>query len=52
MTIMRSSLYLPANNEEFVKKSPKYMADIITYDVEDAVPPQEKRTPVKSLLKT
>ena len=42
MAVMRSSLYVPANNEVFVKKAPKYGADIITYDVEDAVPPQEK----------
>lgn len=40
--IMRTSLYIPANNPVFVGKCNKYPADIITFDVEDAVPPQEK----------
>lgn len=42
MSIMRTSLYIPANNPVFVEKCSKYPADIITFDVEDAVPPQEK----------
>ncbi|MGI5970786.1 MAG: HpcH/HpaI aldolase/citrate lyase family protein [Oscillospiraceae bacterium] len=42
LPVMRSSLYIPANNQTFVSKCAKYPADIITFDVEDAVPPQEK----------
>lgn len=42
MSIMRTSLYIPANNPVFVGKCNKYPADIVTFDVEDAVPPQEK----------
>jgi len=39
---MRTSLYIPANNPVFVEKCSKYPADNITFDIEDAVPPQEK----------
>lgn len=42
MAVMRTSLYFPANSEKFIKKAPEFNADIITFDVEDAVPPQEK----------
>lgn len=42
MEVMRTSLYIPANNPVFVGKCSKYPADIITFDIEDAVPPQEK----------
>lgn len=42
MSVMRTSLYIPANNPVFVGKCSKYPADIVTFDVEDAVPPQEK----------
>ena len=42
MAIMRSSFYVPANNEKFVEKAPSFPADIITFDIEDAVPPQQK----------
>ena len=42
MEVMRTSLYIPANNPVFVGKAAKYPADIVTFDVEDAVPPQEK----------
>lgn len=42
MKVLRSSFYIPANNKVFVEKCAKYMADNITFDVEDAVPPQEK----------
>lgn len=42
MSIMRTSLYVPANNLAFMEKCSKYPADIITFDIEDAVPPQEK----------
>ena len=42
MAVMRSCLYVPANNPVFVGKVAKYPADIITFDIEDAVPPLEK----------
>jgi citrate lyase subunit beta/citryl-CoA lyase len=42
MEIMRSSLYIPANNPRFIAKAPSSGADIVTFDIEDAVPPQEK----------
>lgn len=42
MKVMRTNLYIPANNPVFVGKCAKYPADNITFDVEDAVPPQEK----------
>ncbi len=42
MKVMRTSLYIPANNPRFVAKAPTSGADIVTFDIEDAVPPQEK----------
>lgn len=42
MKVIRSNLYVPANNAVLVEKCAKYGADNITFDVEDAVPPQEK----------
>ena len=42
MKVIRSSLYIPANNPVFVGKCAKYNSDNITFDVEDAVPPSEK----------
>ncbi|MDR3294302.1 MAG: CoA ester lyase [Clostridiales Family XIII bacterium] len=42
MAIMRSSFYVPANNAKFIDKAPSFPADIITFDIEDAVPPQQK----------
>lgn len=42
MKVMRTNLYIPANNPIFVGKCAKYPADNITFDIEDAVPPQEK----------
>lgn len=42
MALMRTNFYVPANNAVFMDKCAKYGADNITFDVEDAVPPQEK----------
>ncbi|MFC4540341.1 HpcH/HpaI aldolase/citrate lyase family protein [Halosolutus amylolyticus] len=43
MKPVRSLLYVPANNSEWVASAPtKYEADAIIYDLEDAVPPEEK----------
>ena len=51
MLIMRSNLYIPANNAIFMEKCSKYPADNITFDVEDAVPPQEKEKARKMAAK-
>lgn len=40
--VMRTSLYIPGNNPRFIAKAPTSGADIVTFDIEDAVPPQEK----------
>lgn len=42
MAVMRSILYVPGNNPKMVEKAPTFPADIITLDLEDAVPPAEK----------
>ena len=42
MNVMRTAMYIPANNAKFVAKAADIPADIITFDIEDAVPPQEK----------
>lgn len=42
MAVMRSIFYVPAHRADFVEKCPKYPADIITLDLEDAVPATEK----------
>lgn len=43
MTVMRSVFYVPGNREEFIAKIPDIPADVITFDLEDAVPPAEKQ---------
>ena len=42
MTVMRSVFYIPGNNPKFIEKAPVTPADIITLDLEDSVPPDEK----------
>ena len=42
MAVRRSDLYLPANNEHMIQKAPSLGADVITLDLEDAVPLAEK----------
>jgi len=42
MTVMRSVFYIPGNNQKFIEKAPVTPADIITLDLEDSVPPDEK----------
>ncbi|HHY28967.1 MAG TPA: CoA ester lyase [Desulfitobacterium dehalogenans] len=44
MAVMRSVMYIPGNNPKMVAKAPEIPADIITFDLEDAVPPAEKET--------
>ncbi len=43
MAVMRSVFYVPANREELIAKIPGIPADIITFDIEDSVPPAEKQ---------
>jgi len=45
---MRSIFYVPAHRPDFVEKCPKYPADIITLDLEDAVPATEKENARKA----
>lgn len=42
MAVMRSIMYVPGNNPKMVAKAPSIPADIITFDLEDSVPPAEK----------
>lgn len=42
MAVMRSIMYIPGNNPKMIEKAPEIPADIITFDLEDAVPPAEK----------
>ncbi|RHV89157.1 CoA ester lyase [Lachnospiraceae bacterium OF09-33XD] len=42
MAVRRTDLYLPANNEHMIEKAPTRGADVITLDLEDAVPLSEK----------
>ncbi len=44
MAVMRSVMYIPGNNPKMIAKAPEIPADIITFDLEDAVPPAEKET--------
>src|SRR5262245_38720695 len=41
---VRSALFVPANRESWIEKSPAYGADAVVLDLEDATPPGEKRT--------
>ena len=43
MAVRRTDLYLPANSQKFILKAPTLGADVITLDMEDAVPPAEKQ---------
>ena len=43
MPVMRSVFYVPGNREDLIAKIPKIPADIITFDLEDSVPPAEKQ---------
>ncbi|WP_221290029.1 HpcH/HpaI aldolase/citrate lyase family protein [Stygiolobus caldivivus] len=49
--IRRTQLYVPSVSEKMVKKSVELNADSIIFDLEDAVPPEEKDTARKTLLK-
>lgn len=43
MTVMRSVFYVPGNREDLIAKIPNILADVITLDLEDSVPPAEKQ---------
>lgn len=43
MALMRSVFYVPGNREEMIAKIPAIPADLITFDLEDSVPPAEKQ---------
>ena len=40
---VRSALFVPANREPWIAKSPMYGADVVVLDLEDATPPAEKQ---------
>lgn len=42
MAVMRSVFYVPANNQKFIDKATTLPCDIVTFDIEDSVPPAEK----------
>ena len=52
---IRSLLYVPGNKLEWMLKAPKYGADALIFDLEDAVPPDQKtasRAIVRQALET
>lgn len=51
MAVRRSDLYLPANNEHMILKAPTFGADVITLDMEDAVPMAEKQVARDMVIK-
>lgn len=42
MPVMRSVFYVPSNNPKMMDKAPTLGVDVLTLDLEDAVPPAEK----------
>ena len=48
--LFRTLLFIPGNNERFIKKSLGLDADILCYDLEDSVPVKEKDV-ARDLLK-
>ena len=47
--LFRTLLFTPGNNEELIVKSAKSKADCVVLDLEDAVPPQFKKSARKSI---
>lgn len=45
--VMRTSLYIPGNNPRFIAKAPTSGADIVTFDIEDAVPHSRRWPPAR-----
>ncbi len=51
---IRTELFVPGNNEDWMRKAPKYGADALILDLEDSVPPENKpeaRTLVRKMVK-
>ena len=48
--LLRSLLFVPGNNVRFLEKAKTLDADIICFDLEDSVPPEEKKT-ARNLIK-
>jgi citrate lyase subunit beta/citryl-CoA lyase len=42
MPVLRSVFYVPGNKEDMIAKIPRFTADVVTFDIEDSVPPAEK----------
>jgi citrate lyase subunit beta/citryl-CoA lyase len=42
VTLMRSVFFIPGGNEKLLAKAPAIRADVVAFDLEDAVPPVEK----------
>ena len=42
--MFRTLLFIPGNNKRFIEKAKSLNADIICFDLEDSVPPNEKHT--------
>ena len=42
MPVLRSVMYVPGNKEDLIGKIPRLAADVVTFDLEDSVPPAEK----------
>ena len=40
---IRTELFVPGNKEDWMRKAPKYGADALILDLEDSVPPENKR---------
>lgn len=48
--LLRSLLFVPGNNSRFLEKAKSLQADIVCFDLEDSVPPEEKKS-ARSLIK-
>ena len=47
---IRTELFVPGNNEDWMRKAPKYGADALILDLEDSVPPENK-TEARALVR-
>ncbi len=48
--LLRSLLFVPGNNSRFLEKAKSLQADIVCFDLEDSVPPLEKKS-ARNLIK-
>lgn len=49
--LLRSLLFVPGNNARFLEKAKNLSADIVCFDLEDSVPPEEKKS-ARNLIKS